>query len=53
MQRIYEPENLLEGQMLLDMLAQGQHLAVLPRFPLRRLAFCGGIMSPQNFWFEG
>ena len=29
MQRIYEPENLLEGQMLLDMLAQGQHLQVL------------------------
>jgi DNA-binding transcriptional LysR family regulator len=27
-----------DASMLLDMLAQGQHLAVLPRFPLRRLA---------------
>ena len=30
MQRIYEPENLLEGQMLVDMLAFMQQIGALP-----------------------
>lgn len=34
-----------DAAMLLDMLAQGQHLAVLPRFPLRRLAARFGLVE--------